>query len=367
MKRVCHVTSVHSAKDTRIFFKECKSLSKKYEVIIVAANARDEIVDNIQIIGYKLPTSRFSRILKAKEVIKTLVNVNAEVYHFHDPELLPIGIILKKRIGKQIVFDSHEDVPMQILCKEYIPRFLRKPLSRLYSYYESSKMKKYDALVTVTPIIYNRLKLINPYTYQITNFPMYEEISHSAKWDRTICFTGSVSERYLHHSIINCLKNADARYVLAGSAYPSYLNRLKQLPNWDSVDYRGQVSYNQVLEILQSCSIGIVILFYSPNVGYKKGTLGVLKMFEYMMAGIPVIATDFELWKEIIDVNHCGICVNPYDDKQIQNAIRFLLDHPEEARKMGENGKDAVRRLYNWGSQESILFDLYDRLFSRVK
>ncbi len=103
-------------------------------------------------------------------------------------------------------------------------------------------------------------------------------------------------------------------------------------------------------------------MFYSPNVGYKRGTLGVLKIFEYMMVGIPVICTDFELWKEIVEGNNCGICVNPYDSIELVKAINYLLENKDIAKQMGDNGKKAVVEKYNWSTQEKVLLDMYEQL-----
>lgn len=362
MKRICHVTSVHAAHDTRIYYKECLSLSKKYEVFLLVANVEDEYNNGIKIIGCPLPKNRFRRIISAKTMIDKIVAVKADVYHFHDPELLPVGIKVKKITGSYIIFDSHEDVPMQILCKEYLPAIVKKPLSKIYSIYESIKMRKYDALVTVTPVIYERLLKINKKTYQITNYPVYRELPTPEPIANQICFTGGIAEQYQHHHIINCLDKTNATYVLAGIAYPEYLEEIKKLPNWNRVDYRGVVSYDEVLDIMRHSCLGMVILFYSPNVGYKRGTLGVLKMFEYMMAGIPIVATDFEIWKEIIDEYKCGIYVNPYSEKEITDAINYILSNPDKAKQMGANGRRAVNEKYNWSSQEKILFQLYKDL-----
>jgi len=361
--KVCHVTSVHNALDTRIFYKECVSLSKLYDVYLVAANAKNQVLKGVTIIGCPLPKGRLKRILFSGYMIKSLLDVDATVYHFHDPELIRVGLKLKKK-GKKIVFDSHEDVPMQILCKEWIPGFLRKPISYLYSKYEKHTLRYYNALVTVTPIIYDRLKKINNNTYQVTNYPVYKDLPIVREKKRQICFAGGISEQYQHEQIINSLPQTNMRYALAGRAYTPYLNRLKGLDNWNLVDYKGEIPYEEVLDIMQHSIAGVAILFYSPNVGYKKGTLGVLKIFEFMMAGIPVISTDFDLWKEIIEGNECGICVNPYNTEEIVNAINYLDSNPEEAQKMGLNGKNAVKEYYNWHSQEQILFELYKKILA---
>ena len=367
MIRICHVTSVHPTFDTRIFHKECRSLAKKYEVFLVVANAKDEERDGVHIVGVPLAKSRIKRILSASKMESKLITINASVYHFHDPELLPVGIKMKK-LGKKIVFDSHEDIPMQLLTKEWIPQLLRKPLSRIYALYEKRIMRQYNALITVTPTITERLKQINHNTYQITNFPEYKEFSDNRSWDRKVCFTGGVDSRYMHETILKSLDNIDVKYILAGPLdSPTYLKKLEQLPSWEKVDYKGVLSFEECIKLMQQSSAGLALIGYTPNVGYKKGTLGVLKIFEYMMAGIPVIATDSELWKEIVEGNNCGICVNPYDKDAIANAINTLINDPVKCQEMGNNGKNAVRELYTWKSQEEVLFNLYQKITNNIK
>lgn len=357
------MTSVHPVFDTRIFHKECKSLSKKYDVSLIAPNVEDQTVDGIHIYGVCLPKNRSKRIKNLSSVYNRMLEIDADIYHFHDPELMKLGKKIKKEKRKTIIFDSHEDVPQQILCKVWIPKLLRKPLSYCYSIYEKQLLKKYDAIVSVTPSIVERLQEINSRVYQITNYPVISDIEGERQWGKSVCFTGGISEQYLHHDIIKILHNTDANYILAGPCkIPSYMDRLKSISGWDKVDYRGYVPYEECVKIMQSSSAGLALLFYSPNVGYKRGTLGVLKIFEYMMVGIPVICTDFELWKEIVEGNHCGICVNPYDSNDLIKAINYLIENRDVAIRMGDNGRKAVKEKYNWATQEKVLFDLYQSL-----
>ena len=145
----------------------------------------------------------------------------------------------------------------------------------------------------------------------------------------------------------------------------SYWQRLQSMEMWKKVEYLGVLPPERVSEVYQRADVGLVLLDYSPNVGYHKGTLGVLKLFEYMMAGIPVVATDFELWKEIVEGEDCGSCVNPHDVQAIAKAVNYLIDNPDRARQMGENGRKAVRNKYNWATQEQALYSLYDSLVNR--
>ena len=106
----------------------------------------------------------------------------------------------------------------------------------------------------------------------------------------------------------------------------------------------------------------MAIFDYSPNLGYKTGSLGVNKFFEYMLFGLPIICTDFDLWKEIVNKYKCGICVEPRDVKQIKDAILYLINNKEEAYNMGQNGRKAVLEEYNWDTQKKVYLDLYSKL-----
>lgn len=359
--KICHVTSVHPYKDGRIFRKECLSLAKKYDVSLIAPNVESKDEDGIHIYGVELPKERLKRMRSLDIVFRTMIGVDADVFHFHDPELIPLGIKAKK-IGKKVIFDSHEDVPLQISEKEWIPKLLRKLASSAYRKYEEGKLQHYDALVSVTPSIVDRLKRCNPNTYQITNYPLQKEFKDNRTWQNSICFTGGVSAQWMHHNVIKSIEKVDVNYLVAGIVEGGYLNELKALPAWDKVDYKGVVTPIEVSEIQQSSFAGIALNDYVANVGFKLGSLGNTKLFEYMMSGIPVIATDFVLWKEIIDKYQCGICVNPRKVDEITEAISYLKEHLEEAKQMGNNGRKAVENEYNWSSQEEILFKMYDNV-----
>ena len=367
--RVCHVTSVHPADDVRIFQRECLSLAKRYEVYLVAPNTDDCVRQGVHIVGVPLPQGRLKRLLCLNRVLHKAKEVDADIYHLHDPELMSLGLKLKRQ-GKRVVFDSHEDVPMQILTKEYLPKWSRGIVKRIYEWMERPRLRRYDALVTVTPTIVERLQRINSNCVMVTNYPVYRDTPHvwQEREVKYVCFAGGVDERYMHEYIIESLRYTRAHYLLAGkSFFPSYMQRLQSMEMWNRVEYVGVLPPERVHEIYDKADIGLVLLDYSPNVGYRKGTLGVLKMFEYMMAGIPVVATDFELWKEIVEGNDCGICIDPHDVHAIANAVNYLLDNPARAKQMGENGRRAVAERFNWASQEENLRQLYDSLLTRPR
>lgn len=360
-RRVCHVTCVHSPFDPRIFHKECKSLSSKYEVYLIAPNIEDQIVDNIHICGVSLPQSRLKRFQSQNSIYQRMLEIDAELYHFHDPELLPLGVKIKKR-GKSVIFDSHEDVPLDILCRESIPHAFRKLLSKTYAIYEERAFKKFDALISVTPTIVNRLKGVNKNTVQVTNYPILEDSKIERKWKSCISFVGGIVDSWSHETIIKSIEDIDTTYLLAGKDYSGYLNELKGLSAWGKVDFRGFVKHKEALELISESTIGMALYSNDAYFYGNYGSLGNTKLFEYMMVGIPVIASDYVLWKEIIDKYKCGICVNPHDKNEIKDAINYLLNNVNEAKIMGDNGRVAVEKEYNWGTQAPILMDLYNRI-----
>lgn len=368
-QKVCHITSVHPLEDIRIFKKECVSLANNgFDVTLIGCgeNAFETIKENVRLVSLNIPVkNRFQRILKrANGVYKKAIEIDADIYHLHDPELILYGKYLKKK-GKKVIFDSHEDVPAQILSKKWIPSPFRKVFSLLYALFEKITLNKFDALVSVTPTLSDKLRKINPNTFQITNYPFLDEavLSINPSLDNSIVFAGGITSQWLHKEIIQAIdRTNNVTYNLAGGADKKYLEELKLLSGWSKVNFVGKIPFVQVNSFVCQSSVGMALCDYSPNVGGKTGSLGNTKLFEYMMAGIPVICTDFVLWKEIVEKNNCGICVNPHDIHQISRAIIELINNKDKSREMGLNGRKLVVEKYNWTTQEKILLKMYNKI-----
>lgn len=363
MIKVCHMTSAHSAEDERIFFKEALSLiDHQYDVYIVAKGESYKKGD-VNIIGCGYPNGgRLSRMTSfARHVYETALALDADIYHFHDPELLPFGLKLKKR-GKRVIFDSHENTVEQIMEKEWIPSFVRIPLYRCFDAYQKHVCRHLDAVVSVTPHICDYFRRFVPKVSMITNYPSFKEFPQTMQQrNRSLCFAGGISEQWCHREIITALPNVqDCTYVLCGDGNGDYFSNLKLLPGWNQVDFVGRIPHEKVHEVLYNCSVGLSLLKPGHNTGWHVGTMGNTKIFEEMMAGLPIICTDFDLWKEFVERYHCGICVDPTNVDEISNAIRYLLDNPEEAKHMGENGRRAIKEEFNWGVEEKKLLALYE-------
>ncbi len=362
MKKVCHISTVHSRYDVRIFHKECKSLKPFYDVsLVIADGLGDEIAGGIKIFDIGLrQTSRLKRArIDSKKALQKALELDCDLYHFHDPELIFTGLKLKKA-GKKVIYDVHEDLPRQIAGKPYLKDFVKPPLSRLVEWQENKAARKFDFICCATPYITERFRKINPNSIDINNFPILGELhkAHTNK-ENTVCYLGGITEERGIINIVKSLKDINTRLVLAGPVdNNNYLEEMKSLPEWNKVDFLGLVDRSELADIMAKSIAGLVTFLPLPNHINAQPN----KMFEYMSARLPVIASDFKLWKEIIDSNNCGLTVNPLNTKEISDAIKQLTENPDKAKQMGENGQKAVMEKYNWDNEEKKLLDVYSKL-----
>lgn len=363
--KVCHLTSVHPRTDTRIFLKECRSLAKAgYEISLIVADGKgDELRDGVRIFDVRASIGRLDRIRNAtKRVFKKAVEVDALIYHFHDPELMTVGLGLK-RLGKRVIFDSHEDVPQQLLNKPYLNKPTLWLLSKAFALFESHVCRRLNGVIAATPAIRDKFQSINPITADINNFPLLGELLTNLSWDSKraeVCYVGGIAQIRGAQEVCRAmgLLKSSAKLNLCGKFSNVQLEMaVKALPGWERVVPHGYVNREGVREILSRSMAGIVTFHPLPNHIDAQPN----KMFEYMSAGIPVIASDFPLWREIIEGNQCGLLVDPLNPEAIAEAIDYLVTHPLEAQQMGANGRKAVEAKYNWDVEERKLWAFYER------
>ena len=363
--RICHITTVHKQGDSRIFHKECVSVARAgHEVYLVVANGQSEVVNGVKIIGVPFQVgSRVKRILGAgKEAMKEAAKLNADIYHLHDPELLRIARKLKKKTGAKVVYDSHEDLQKQVLDKHWIPGPLRRIVSKLVHRYEMRVTSKLDGVISVTKIICNKFRSANSNVALVANYPILGELEASMSVNKklnSICYVGGLFPTRGIKELVQSLEFCNAELLLAGNfSTPEFESELKQLDGWKKVHYYGFVNREKIAEIIHSSEVGMVTLH--PTRSYKEALP--IKLFEYMSVGIPVIASDFELWKPyVLDVG-CGLMADPQDPKSIASKIDYLLSNKEEASEMGERGRKVAYEKYSWSSQAETLLNFYSSL-----
>ena len=361
--KICHITTVHKASDLRIFHKQCCSLQKAgFSVNLIAPNIDKQSLKGVRIIGLKpKKKNRLYRIFKLSRIAyKLALETKADIYHFHDPELLRIGLKLIKK-GKKVIYDSHEDLPRQILTKHWINPFLRNCISFLIEKYENRAARKMSAVIGATSHITQRFSKINKLCINVNNFPIISEFkeTRNEKTNNFIVYTGGISKQRGIVELIKAIEKTEIKLLLAGEFLdPKIEIELKVLEGWKKVNYLGFIKRSEISNLYEKANIGIVTLH--PALNYIDSLP--VKMFEYMAAGIPVIASNFQKWKEIIDFHNCGITVDPNDPNEIKQAIDYITSNPVEANKMGENGMKAVKEIYNWSIEEKKLLKLYKSL-----
>ena len=366
MLDIVHLSSAHPRYDSRIFGKQCRSLAAHgHRVTLIVADGRgDEVLDEVCILDAGAAYGRTQRMLGAtRRVYQRALALAPDVVQLHDPELLPAGLLLRQR-GCKVLFDAHEDVPLQLLGKPWLYPWARPALAALYARFEASACRRLDGVITATPHIRERFSTINARTVDINNFPMSEEFTAPCDWTGKplqVCYVGGLSAiRGTAELVRACeLLQTPVRVCLAGSfAEPAFARRLQARPGWRRIDAAGTLGRGEVAQLMAASRAGLVTLLATPN---HLEALPV-KMFEYMAAGIPVIASDFPRWRAIVDGAACGLCVAPRDPAAIAAAIDYLASHPDIGRRMGENGRRAVHERYNWRTESTKLIDFYAHL-----
>jgi glycosyltransferase involved in cell wall biosynthesis len=364
--KICHITSVHPVLDIRIFHKECVSLADAgYDVTLVCTGKTNHtfVEKGVKIIQRAVDNqTRTGRMFHTANIVcDAALKENADIYHLHDPELMRIIPRLKK-CNKKVIFDAHEDFPGQILGKHYIPLFLRKLISFAARITENLLLPKADAIITAVESNSIKMNRLSKIIVTLNNYPILNEFADSVPHDyskKNICYIGSISLLRGIKEAISAAYISNTRLFLAGPFSPPELEKeMAKTAGWNNVEYFGFSDRTKIIGILAESSVGLATIHNSENFILNPVT----KIFEYMAAGLPVIASDFPLWKTIVEGNNCGLCVNPLNPDEIAGAISFILSNPDRAREMGANGRKAFLEKYNWETEKQKLIDLYKLL-----
>lgn len=398
--KICHIGVAYKRYDKRLLTKECVSLyNAGYDVTLLVADGKEsEIVDGVKIKsvdisngswwigpgewmidGKKVKSkevslmNRISRELNTyKYVLNDAMATEGELYHLHDPILLPLGAKLKS-LGKKVIFDSHENHPEQMRSNNSIPIYLRKLVALTYKKYETEKVKKFDAVIA--PCTFSNgieiFKGRSKRTEIISNAPKLTDFYDVYDYQRsivdssetTVCYTGGLTHQRGITHLIKAAYKARVKLSLAGTYEPiNYKEQLEKMSEYSCVDYRGYLNYSDLVKLYKQAKIGAVTLL---NVGqYNTADNFATKVYEYMSMGLPVVISKSDYTDKILKKYKFGIAVDPGNIDEIADAIRYIIENPDVAKLMGENGRRAVLEKFNWSIEEKKLIKLYEEILN---
>lgn len=364
------LTSVHQPFDTRIYHREAKTLVEAgYKVTIIATNAQThQTVQGINFVDVKRPHWRIGRILNWLTFIKLALKAKADIYHFHDPDLLIVGLLLKLSTGKPVIYDNHDPYIEAILQREWLPLWSRPIVSKLFGVIEKT------IAANLMVIVANELQCERfPKAELIRNYPDLRAFGSKLETlsrKQEVIYVGSLSEA---RGMFDLVKIAE---VLRQT--PTVIRVLGPFPNQQLEDqvkqivehkhlehiikFEGRTPYDQVVTVLNNASVGVIPFQDVPDHAIIIPT----KLFEYAACGLPVVVSDLPPIRRYMAEMDCGLLVEPGNPEAFAEAVIYLLEHPHEARRLGQNGRSAVFDRYNWATEAERLLGLYQSLLSET-
>jgi len=375
LKKVCILSSVHIALDNRVFYREAKSLLQAgYQVTIIAIHPQTEIKDGIKIVG--LPkTPRWQRPRLWWHLMQLARGENADIYHFHDPELLLATPWLRLLTGKPTIYDVHEVYVDFIKVKDYMPAWMRYPIAWVFRWLEPWLARLQSALIFSDDEIAKGFSHVRKPKRTLFNFPATFFIENAIAITRDIHHRPPVvvhlgghernrGTRLMVDAFALVLKSMPATHLLlVGHFMPPELeaeirDHVQQLGIQQAVTITGRVPFERIGEYLKRAAVGWV-----PWQPYSKNEKNIpTKLFEYMAFGVPIVASDLASTRPFIQDGKNGYRVRAGDPAAHAQAIMQILQKPAVGVQMGHYGQEFVSTRYNWGTEELKLWSLYEEL-----
>ena len=365
--RVCHLSTAHPPRDGRIFRKECASLAKRgADVWFIGAQDGDEIDNGVHVVGIGKATNRIDRLTHRQvKAWKALERVNPDLVHIHDPELIPMVLAWVKLRGRAAVFDAHEDLVAQIDSKAYLSERVR-PLARMVAKTLVTLADKcYDGIIAVTPAVakgftHSNKRLVHNYPL-LSGFHLPVDVE---KVPDRVVYVGMLSGGRQTDKMFELADELGGRatLVIAGKPDPEVAHLFDELDKHPSVDYRGTIPGDQVPDLLGSSVAGL--MFMRPD----KNHLDALptKVFEYMAAGIPFIASNLPALVESLEKWDCGVFVDTVQDSsEAQRAAVELMADPQRCHEMGVRGRRAIEEEFNFEADVPALIEVEQHALKR--
>lgn len=361
-RRVLHLSSAHPWTDNRIHWREAVSLaSAGYDVGVHAVATSNDTYTPVQVSeATKMP--RFKRMsFGSLQALRVALSTNAKIIHIHDPELIWIIPFLKAG-GRKVIYDAHEDLPAQVMDKPYLPSPIRKSISWAAKGLVIFAGASSSWVIAATETIASRFD--KEKTTIVRNYPhSLNEDTQTVSVEKRASFAvyvGGISQNRGGDVMVKAFASSNIpshwHLLMAGQVSPGYLEELQQNPGWGKVKYCGKVSPSKARSIIRQSRVGIVTL--KNTVAYRDSLP--TKMFEYMAEGVAVIASDFPLWRSIIERYDCGLLVDETSPEAIAAAIARYAENEELLRRHSRNGIRAAKEIFTWENEAQNLLAAYE-------
>ena len=369
MKKIIHISTVHPRRDTRIFYRECVSLYKEgYDVtLIVADGLGEECFKGVNIIDLGKAKNRIANLFCGYfNILKIIKKLKPELVHFHDAELMIVGKAIQKK-GIPVFYDIHENVAAQILDKKHLPSYLRKPLHHIYKIVEKLLINSFHLILaedSYKNIYISKGKSITV----VLNLPeqqSFNQFINNNRVENGIFYIGGVSSvRGLDITIeaLNILKDRKINFFMhyVGAISPNNLLKLDLKKIESNIKFYGRMDLIEGYALSKKCKVGLAVL--KPIANYVESYP--TKIFEYMSIKLPVITSNFPLYKNVVEKHETGYCIDPFSAEELANKIQILLSDDNLVKKMGENGIKAVSEKFNSNLEEVKLFNIYKEVLN---
>ena len=365
--RVVHLTTVHSPDDMRIYYKEvCALYAAGYDVHLLATNNGPAPKGPAPFHLIPVSGGRLQRLMVTQwAALRALLKLKPDVVHFHDAELIPLALVARA-LGKLVIYDVHENLSKDVLSKPYMSPALRPIVAFCVNLMEKIATRFFTHSVAATPGIAvnfppNKVTVINNFPFLSGDQPI--TLSDYRARKVACVYAGALTRVRGLYEVLEALRDLPADLpggleLAGGFAMQSFKAELEAHPSWPLVHFHGRLEPKSVGALYARVRVGLVTLYPEPNHIDSQP----VKLFEYMAAGIPMIASNIPLWKNWVDEYSCGLCVDPRDPAQIRAALIYLLENPERAFEMGMNGWRAARENFSWKPEAARLVRLYDEL-----
>jgi glycosyltransferase involved in cell wall biosynthesis len=352
--------------DIRVLQKECRSLAQGgYDVTLVARHPRDEVIDGVHIVAVSSTPKppRLERLTKVVwKVYRTAAKQRAEIYHFHDPELLLAGLLLKLR-GRKVIYDAHEAFTRKLRSKSWIPSRLRPLVAGFYGLLERQLCRTFDHVIAADVMTAQDLHASR--VTVVANYPIIATkprggVRETPRDRFVLIYVGGLERDRgvgVMLDIAELLGDRVELRLLGRWFDPVHERRARGMAN---VTYLGFRPLDVVYEEMTNADLGLVLL--QPVSAYLYAGENTNKIFEYMLCGLPVVASDFPAFQSFVTQVQCGICVDPTNAEKAAEEILRLLEKPDLREQMGRHGRSAVLAEYNWEAEKSKLLAVYEEV-----